>query len=750
MITIADKLEHPGPHVGRDTPRVDGRLKVTGAARYAAEHVVPGMLHGFIVNATIARGEIASLDAARALAVPGVLHVFTHENRPSMPWFSRSYRDDDAPPGKPFRPLYDAKVLFDGQPIALVVADTFETARYAASLVDITYRSEPPETELAAHEGRKTKPKWAITRTSPPKARGDADTAFAESAVRIEGEYALPPEHHNPMETFASTVHVEGDGSFTVYDKTQGAFNSQAYVCRVFDLEPEQVRVLTPFVGGAFGAALRPQHQLFFAMLAARELGRSVRVELTRQQMFTLGHRPATSQSVKLGADQDGKLQALVHEVVSECSRFEGYVETVVNWGPLLYACDNVRTKHEIVELDIFTPIDMRAPGAATGLFAIESAMDELAYALGMDPLVLREKNYTERAIDEDKDFSSKELRACYSHGAERFGWSKRSHAPGSMRDGDHLVGWGMATGCWEAMQLFATARATLGLDGKLKVASGTSDIGTGTYTVMTQIAADALGLSMAAVEFVLGDTRLPKAPLQGGSWTAVTVGSAVKAACDKVAAQLFEMAKKVDGSPLGAGVAPKDVSFENGHVVLTADPSRRVPFAAAMRAGKATMVEAEQTAVPSPVRMKYAHYSHGAVFVEVKVDETLGVVRVTRVVSAIAGGRVLSPKLARSQILGGVVWGISMALHEETMRDHALGRSMNHSFAEYHVAANADVPEVEVIFVEEHDEHVNALGAKGLGEIGILGVAAAVANAIHHATGKRVRELPITLDKLL
>lgn len=750
MITIASKIEQPGPHVGRETTRVDGRKKVTGAARYAAEHAVPGMLHGVIVNATIARGEIVAIDTTAALAVPGVLHAFTHENRPSMPWFSRSYRDDDAPPGSPFRPLYDAKILFDGQPIALVVADTLEAARHASTAIAVTYRREPTETELEAHRGRKRAPKWPVVRTKPPEPRGDADAALASAPVRIEAEYTVPPEHHNPMETFASTVHVEADGSFTVYDKTQGTFNSQAYVCRVFDLDPARVRVVTPFVGGAFGSALRPQHQLFFAMLAARELGRSVRVELTRQQMFGLGHRPATTQRIALGANADGKLQAMVHEAVSECSRFEGYVETVVNWSPLLYACDNVRTDHELVDLDIFTPIDMRAPGATTGQFAIESAMDELAHALAMDPVALRLANYTARAIDEDKDFSSKELRACYEQGAERFGWSRRSHAPRSMRDGEHLVGWGMATGCWEASQLFASARASLGLDGKLSVASGTTDIGTGTYTVMTQIAADVLGLELGRVEFVLGDTRLPKAPLQGGSWTAVTVGSAVKAACDKVASELFSLAKKVSGAPLGAGVSFDDVGFAEGHVVLTADPSRRVSFAEAMRAGEVTRIEAEETAIPNPARVKYAHYSHGAVFVEVKVDELLGVVRVTRVVSAIAGGRVLSPKLARSQIIGGVVWGISMALHEEALRDHAFGRVMNHSLAEYHVAANADVGTIDVVFVDERDEHVNALGAKGLGEIGILGVAAAVANAIHHATGRRVRDLPITLDKLL
>lgn len=747
MITIAKKDGALGPNVGREHARVDGRKKVTGQAPYAADHGAAELLHGVIVNAAIAVGEITRLDASRALAVPGVLHVFTHENRPPLPWFSKSYTDDDAPAGKPFRPLYDGTIRFDGQPIALVVAESLETARHAASLVSVTYRAGTPETSLRQHAGRARDPKkWAGGRKPPPKPRGDADGALASAAVRVDAEYGIPPEHHNPMELFATTVIAEPDGTFTVHDKTQGAFNSQQYACRVFDLAPEQVRIVSPFVGGAFGSALRPQHQLFFAMLAAKELRRSVRVEMTRPQMFTFGHRPTCLQRVSLGASKDGKLAAIVHEALTDVSRFEDYVETMVNWGPLLYACENVRTAHRFVELDVYTPIDMRAPGAVSGLFAFESAMDELAHALRLDPVRLRLENYAERAIDEDKDFSSKELRACYAQGAERFGWSRRNPEPRSMREGDKLVGWGMASGCWDAQQMFAAARGSLGLDGRLRLTSGTTDIGTGTYTVMTQIAADVLGLPMDHVTFDLGDTRMPKAPLQGGSWTAVTVGSAVKATCDAIAAKLFDLAREA----LGPDVKREDVAFEDGHVLVAADRSRRVSFVDAMRAANVLSLEAEETAVPDPRRTKYAHYSHSAVFVEVKVDETLGVVEVSRVVSAIAGGRVLSPKLARNQIMGGAVWGISMALHEESMLDHRFGRFVNHDLAGYHVPVNRDIGAIDVIFVDEHDEHVNALGAKGLGEIGIIGVAAAVANAVFHATGKRVRELPITLDKLL
>ena len=386
---------------------------------------------------------------------------------------------------------------------------------------------------------------------------------------------------------------------------------------------------------------------------------------------------------------------------------------------------------------------------ATSGVFALESAIDELAHELAMDPLALRLANYAERSLDEDKDFSSKELRACYAQGAERFGWERRSPAPRSMREGDALVGLGMATGVWDALQLYASARATLALDGTLVVSSSTADIGTGTYTVMTQIAADALGLPLEAVTFQLGDTDLPPAPLQGGSWTAVTVGSAVKDACDGVAKQLVELARKAKDGPLG-GAKTEDIVIEGGSLKLRSDPTRAMSLRSVMQAAGVTMVQDQQTALPSPKRLKYAHYAHSAAFAEVHVDEQLGTIAVRKIVVACAVGKVLNPLAARSQVLGAAVWGIGMALEEEALFDHRYGRLMNHSLAEYHVPVNADVGEIDVIFVDEHDDNVNALGAKGVGEIGIVGIAAAIANAVFHATGKRIRELPITLDKLL
>jgi xanthine dehydrogenase YagR molybdenum-binding subunit len=738
-------------HVGRPESRVDGRAKVTGEAKYAADFGAPGLAYGWVVSSTIARGRVTSIGTAGALAVEGVLQVFTHQNRPHLAWFDRSYRDDDAPAGSPFRPLYNDRVLYSGQPLALVVANTLEAARYAASLVRVAYAVEEHETDLHAARGR-ARPPSKVTggREPPPDPRGDADGALARAAVRVDAEYAAPAEHHNPIEAHASTAVWGDDGVLTIYDKTQGVLNTLAYVKNVFGLAEDKVRVLSPFVGGAFGSGLRPQYQLFLAVMAARELGRPVRVALTRQQMFTFGHRPETVQRVALGAGPDGALQAVVHEATAATSRFEEYVESVVNWSGLLYSCDNAKFSHKLAALDLYTPIDMRAPGAAWGVYALECAIDELAHACKLDPLALRLKNYAERDQNHDLPFSSKELRACYRLGAEAFGWSKRPAEPRSMRDGARLVGWGLATGVWESKQMPASARAVLSPDGALVVSSATADFGTGTYTVMSQIAADELGLPLAQVTFKLGDSALPPSPLSGGSWTVASVGSAVKAACTKLRERLVRVARVAEGSPL-AGARAEDIVLAGGRLGLAHDPSRSMTIGEAMRLRGELRLEETAIAAPNlPRQSKYARATHSAVFAEVKVDEDLGTIEVARIVSAIAGGRIINPKTARSQILGGVVWGIGMALEEETLLDHRLGRFMNHNLAEYHVPVNADVRQIDVLFVDERDDIVNPLGAKGLGEIGLVGVAAAIANAVFHATGRRVRKLPITLDTLL
>jgi xanthine dehydrogenase YagR molybdenum-binding subunit len=736
-------------YIGKRVSRVDGRAKVTGTARYAAEHSVPLLAHGVVLSSAVAKGRITRIDPAAALAIPGVLQVFTHENTPRLARSDKSWRDASAPPGSPFRPLHDDEVKFSGQPIGLCVAESLEIARYAASLVRFEYLIEEHATDLEERRDDELIPRKRPIIDQPPAPRGDADRAFARAEVKIEARYHLPVEHHNPMEPFATTVVRDEDGTLTVHDKTQGAQNVQSYLCHVFGCSKDELRVLSPYVGGAFGSGLRPQYQVFLAVLAARQLKRSVRVTLTREQMFTLGHRPTILQRVALGARRDATLDAIIHEIVSETSRYEDYSENVVNWSGLLYRCNNVRLAQRVAKLDLCTPCDMRAPGAAWGVYAIECAMDELACELGVDPLELRLRSYTNHDQIEDKPFSSKELRACYHVAAAKFGWARRNPAPRSMRDGDKLVGWGMATGAWKAKQFVAAARALLTADGRLTVSSATADIGTGTYTIMTQIAADLLGLPMDRVTFKLGDSTLPRAPVEGGSFTASTVGSAVHAVCHKLRARLFKLARRMDGSPL-SGAKIEDVTFAGGEIRLSSDPSCAVSLLDVVRGEGIDAIEEKASAAPTPEQDRYSRYAHSAVFAEVEVDSELGTIRVTRVVSALACGRILNPKTAESQVIGGIVWGIGMALQEESLIDQAFGRFMNHNFAEYHVPVNADVHAIEVHFVEEHDEIVNPLGVKGLGEIGLVGVAAAIANAIFHATGKRVHDLPITLDKLL
>jgi xanthine dehydrogenase YagR molybdenum-binding subunit len=738
-------------HVGSPRRRVDGRLKVTGAALYAGEVAAPGLLHSYVVSSAIAKGRITAIDTAAAEAVPGVVKVFTHANRPSVPGGDEAYQDAVAPPGQPFRPLFNDRILYSGQPIALVVAEDFASARYAASLIDVRVKAEAHETDLdRARETAYVPPEKRQGISPPPEPRGEADRAFSASPVRVENEYRIASEHHNPMEPHASTVIWEGGGKITVYDKIQGVKNSQDYITAVFGMSPDDVRVLSPFVGGAFGIGLRPQYQLFLAVMAARDLERSVRVELTREQMFTFGYRPGTINTVAVGANSDGKLQAIRHEAVAGTSSFEDYQEVVVNWSGLLYHCDNVRLNYKITKLDTYTPADMRAPGAPLGVFGIESAIDELSYALKIDPLELRLNNYAGTDENENKPFTSRELRAACHQGAERFGWSKRQPEPRSMREGREFVGWGVATGIWEAMMMPHSARATLTADGKLEVACATADIGTGTYTILTQIAADSLGLRMEDVTARIGDSSLPEAPVEGGSWTAASAGSAVYLACEKLRQRLFRHARGMDESPL-ANASIEHVTFHDGRIELLTAPSEGVSIAEVLRSAGLDRIEEQETAQPNPETMeKFSQYTHSAVFAEVRVDEQLGVVRVTRIVDAVAAGKIINPKTARSQIIGGVVFGLGMALHEESMLDHKLGRFMNRNLGEYHVPANADVPEIEVIFVDEHDDKANPLGVKGLGEIGIVGTAAAIANAIFHATGKRVRSLPITIDKLM
>ena len=748
-MTIVARTDSP---IGKPVSRIDGPDKVTGKARYAAEHAADGLVYGWIVSSPIAKGRIVAIDDVAARSIAGVVDILTHKNRPHIAWFDRSYRDEVAPPGEPFRALYDDHIHFSFQPVALVLADTLEAARAGAALLQIDYETEEHQTDFMAALPEAYVPKKKRSGIPMPANRGDATQAFADAAIKVAHDYTFPAHHHNPMEMHGTTVVWSEDGAITVYDKTQGPQNVQSYLAGVFGLSKSKIAVRNPFVGGAFGSGLRPQYQVYLATMAALHLKRSVRVTMTRQQMVSHVHRPELFQSVSLGADAAGALQAVINSATTATSSYEDYMENIVNWGLTAYRCANAAGDYTLAALDTPTPGDMRAPGAASGMNVFECAMDELAYAAKIDPLLFRQLNYTDVDAMSQKPFTSKALWQAYDRGAEAFGWKDRPIEPRSMRDGHELTGWGMATGMWEAQFQKTSARARLSANGNLEVATAASDIGTGTYTILAQVASDTLGVPLDDIVVRIGDSDLPASPVEGGSWMAASSGAAVQLACKSLGRKLFDAARKLDASFEDADF--NDVSFTAGRMQLASDDTRSMSIVDIMTRSDLSSLEAEETAAPGIKgmigQMTKARAAHSAVFAEVKVDDQLGVVRATRIVVAVAAGRILNPKTARSQILGGVVMGLGMALHEETLMDHRFGRPMNHNFAEYHIPAHADVEDIEVIFFDEKDEEVSPLGVKGLGEIGVVGTAAAVANAIFHATGRRVRDFPITLDKLL
>jgi xanthine dehydrogenase YagR molybdenum-binding subunit len=744
-------MNYQSKAVGMPVSRLDGPLKVTGTAKYAAEHFEPDMVQGYAVLSTIAKGRLIAIGTTEARKQLGVIAIYTHENRPKAASRDSKWQDTAAPPGSPFRPLESDQIQFDGQPIALVVADTFEHARDAAALIVATYDVAEPHTDLGKEYVNSYEPPKKRSGIPPaPKPRGDAEGAYSKAAFKISSDFSIPGEHHNAMELFASTVLWEAEGQLTIHDKTQGPQASRDYVCSVFGLRPENVKVKNAFVGGAFGSALRPKYQLFLAVMASLDLKRSIKIEMTRQEMFYLTWRPTTIQTVPLAADEDGLLQSVMHHAVQATSTYEDYQEVVVNWSGLAYKCDNTKLTYEIAKLDLSTPGDMRAPGAATGVAALEVAMDELAYEVGIDPLQLRVRNFVHRDQDNDKQLTSKALHSCYREGAKAFGWEKRISKPRSMQEGNDLVGWGMATGFWDAMLMAAEAEVRYAADGGITVSAAASDIGTGTYTIFAQLAADEFDVPVDRVSVLIGDSTLPTTGLAGGSWTAASSGSAIHLACIAVRKTLLGYAQSMEQSPL-AKASVEDVCIRDGRLVLDTNNQVGVSLSDVLESKQLSSVAEIGKAGPNLLQMMtFKSYTHSAVFVEVRIDEELGVLRVTRVVSAIAAGRILNPKTARSQILGGVVMALGMALHEEGMIDHRSGRIINHNLAEYHIPAHADIEEINVIFVDEHDDKISPIGVKGLGEIGLVGVAAAVSNAVFHATGKRIRDFPITIDKII
>jgi xanthine dehydrogenase YagR molybdenum-binding subunit len=728
--------------------RVDGRLKVTGGARFSAEMPIANVAHAVMVTSTIARGRVTRMDTTAAQRAPGVIAVLTPSNAPRLP--NGSHSPLEPPAGRALSLLQDDAVHYNGQPIGVVVADTLEHATAAAALVRATYAATKPELDMA------TAPPGSTTGSGKPPGqepvattRGNLAAGLAQADVRVEHTYITPHETHNPMEPHATIATWEGD-RLTLYDATQGIFGVKKVAAKTFGIPPENVRVVSYFVGGGFGCKGSAWSHVMLAAMAAKQIGRPVKLVITRRQMFgPVGGRPRTVQAITLGAKRDGTLTAIRHISTSATSELEDWMEPCAVVTRMLYASPNAETDHKLVRLSMGTPTFMRAPGEASGTFAIESAMDELAYALHMDPIALRLANYATEDPQKHKPFSSKSLRECYDTGAERFGWSRRTPAPRSMRDGDTLIGWGVATATYPTRRSPANAVARILPDGRAWVRAGSQDIGTGTYTVMTQVAADALGLPADRVRFELGDTEMPETPVSGGSQTAASVGSAVYAAALAVRSKIVGLAIVDSHSPLN-GAREEDVRVTDGAMSLASDSSRRETYADVLVRHGGQPIEAQASVKPGEEVEEYSMHSFGAVFTEVRVDPDLCEIRVPRVVAVYGVGNLLNAKTAHSQLMGGIIYGLGMALMEETHIDPRLGRYVNSDLAEYHVPVNADVQTIDVSVVPEHDLHINPLGVKGIGEIGITGVAASVANAVYHATGRRVRDLPVTLDKIL
>ena len=713
--------------IGQSIARVDGRLKVMGAAKYASEFARPRLAYGALIQSTIANGRVIRIDSSAAKSAPGVVQILTRENAPHF----RPYPDDLRKPGAPGEnrvPLQDDEIYHVGQHLGVVVADSFEQATYAASLVQVTYQSRPPVVTLNDERAQKnaSAPDKFAGRDELQHKRGDVGSALATAAHKIDFVYSTPIENHNPIETYSTTSEWEGADRLLIHECTRGIKQLQRIVANAFGLPQENVRIICPFIGGAFGSKAFQWSHTLLAAAAAKLVQRPVKLTLTRPQMFdSAGQRARTEQRLSIGADKNGKLIGLRHATTTHTSPTHDYTEPCGNMSRLLYSCPNVEVSHRLVRLNLTTPCPMRAPGETPGVYALECAMDELAHEMDVDPVEFRLRNHAELDEYKNRPWSSKKLRECYQRGAEKFGWSKRNKKPGSTRavDGSQ-IGFGMATAVYPAGQQKTGATAILNKDGTVVVRCATHEIGTGTYTTMSQFAADTLGIPIEKVRFELGDSQFPYAPNNGGSWMTASVAPAVMGACRALQKKVADL----------AGSWPNDSAQLDGL------------FA---RAGQEP-IQAEFNSEPNTEeREKFTFLSYGAIFVEVQVD-VFGQVRVKRAVGVYDMGRMINPRLARSQIVGGLLFGFSTALMEGTVPDEKTGRIVNANLAEYHVAVHADTPELDIDFINEPDPHMSDLGARGIGEIGIVGAPAAVANAIFNATGKRVRDLPITPDKLI
>ncbi|MDQ6786859.1 MAG: xanthine dehydrogenase family protein molybdopterin-binding subunit [Acidobacteriota bacterium] len=761
-----------GDVIGKPIDRKDARLKVTGAAKYAAEFNQPKMAYAFPVRSTIGKGAITAIDTSAAEKAGGVVKIFTHENAPRFKEINpQEMRKTGGFLGEQLLPIQDNKVHYYGQYIALAVAETYEQARAAAGLVKVTYKQETPATDLEKELAGDFKSKGGFVPERAQTNEGNAANAIKSAFVKIEQTYTTPTENHHPMEPHATVAVWQGADKLTIYDATQGVKAAQGTAAYFFDLKPDNVQVISPFVGGGFGCKGAQWAHILLAAMAAKNLNRPVKFVLTRQMMTTnVGRRADTIQKVALAADKSGKLSAIRHhsDTYANLSQFfeQSGVQTKV-----LYDAPNREITYKVAKLNIGTPTFMRAPGETPGTFALESAMDELAQELKIDPIELRIINHTSTDPLEKLPFSLENLKECYQIGAEKFGWKNRKMLPRQTRNGKYLVGMGMATATYPAFRSSASARIQMLIDGTVKVLSATQDIGTGTYTIMAQTAADALGVPVEKIKVELGDSSLPPAPVSGGSTTAVSVTSAVLAAAGMLKKDLLTMAF-ADGKSKLNGRRVEEIDFADTKFFVKGDTSKSDSYADIMRRNSKVMMEACATSMPAsggglgssdaPCAVsqfekdensdnkKYSFHSFGAQFAEVLVDEDLGTIRVSRFTSVQDIGRVLNEKTARSQIIGGVIYGLGQALMEETLYDERWANPVTRTFADYHVPVNLDVPPIEVIFIGKPDLHISPIGARGIGEIGITGVAAAVANAVFNATGKRIRDLPLTPDKLL
>ncbi len=729
--------------------RVDGIQKVTGTAKYSAEYDFPGLVYGVLAGSTITKGSITAMDTRAAENAPGVLAVITHLNCPELPGYKKPADQPNVPDiRKGYRVFYDNIIRFNGQPIALVIANTYERAVHAASLVKAEYKKEEHHTDLDAA----IKTAKALEGNAYKEyVRGEAD-AWKKADVKIEAEYSMPIEVHNPMEIPGLTVVWEGEDKVTVYEKTQALKNTQQNIMRAFGLKEENVRIITQFIGGAFGSAYNTWPHSMAALIGARKVGKPLKLMITRSQMFTLiGYRPQAIQKMSLGAGTDGKLTGITHDAIAMTSSYQEFTEGIVNGSRSLYNCPNVTTRYRVFPLDLGQPTWMRGPGETTGAYALECAMDEMAYALRLDPIEFRLRNYAETDLERIKPYSSKFLKEAYHLGAEKIKWNDRNPEPRSMKEGEWWVGYGMGSGIFGAWRGESKLAARLMPDGSLLLQSGVTDMGGGTATSMTKLASDVLGLSPRNIKFELGDSNFPPGPAQGGSVTTSTLGTAVHNACTNLKTKLAELVKdnSVFHTAIVHTVKPEDLLFENGFIVLKSDQSKKISYADVLKGAGLPHLELLEDSKSNPMN-DHSAFSYSVHFVKVKVHATTGVVKVDRVVSAIDAGKIVNEKTAESQIIGAAVGGIGMSLLEEGIIDHRYGRWVNNNFADYHVPVQADVPNIEVVFVNKPDPVLNPMGSKGMGEVGIVGFAAAVANAVYHATGKRIRDLPITADKLL